>query len=99
VFVSNVRAIVDLVAKQRLPSAGFNEFAEDGGLIGYGVSFVEMCRRAGFFVDAVLKGRKPAGIPVEQATRFEFVLNLNTAKAFGVIIPTSILLRADKVIE
>jgi putative ABC transport system substrate-binding protein len=99
VFVSNVRAIVDLVAKQRLPSAGFNEFAEAGGLIGYGVSFIEMCRRAGFFVDAILKGGKPAGIPVEQATRFEFVLNLKTAKAFGVIMPTSILLRANKVIE
>jgi putative ABC transport system substrate-binding protein len=58
-----------------------------------------MCRRAGFFVDAILKGRQPDNIPVEQATRFEFVLNLKTAKAIGVTVPTSILLRADKVIE
>jgi putative ABC transport system substrate-binding protein len=99
VFISNVRAIVDLVAKQRLPSAGFNEFAEAGGLIGYGASFTEMCRRAGFFIDTILKGGKPAGIPVEQATRFEFVLNLKTAKALGASMPTSIMLRADKVIE
>jgi putative ABC transport system substrate-binding protein len=99
VFISNVRAIVDLVAKQRLPSAGFNEFAEAGGLIGYGASFIEMCRRAGFFVDTILKGGKPASIPVEQATRFEFVLNSKTANALGVIIPTSTLLRADRVIE
>jgi len=73
VFVSNVRAIVDLAAKQRLVLAGFIESAEAGG--------------------------KPADIPVEQATRFEFVLNLKTAKALGVIVPTSFLLRADKVIE
>jgi putative ABC transport system substrate-binding protein len=99
VFVSNVRSIVDLAAKQRLPSAGFIEFAEAGGVIGYGASFIEMCRRAGFFIDTILKGGKPAGIPVEQATRFEFVLNLKTAKALGMIMPTSILLRADNVIE
>jgi putative ABC transport system substrate-binding protein len=99
VFVSSVSAIVDLAAKHRLASAGFVESAEAGGVIGYGASFIEMCRRAGFFIDAILKGGKPADIPVEQATRFEFVLNLRTAKALGVNMPTSILLRADKVIE
>lgn len=99
VFVSNVTAIVDLAAKERLPSAGFNELAEAGGMIGYGASFVDMCRRAGFFVDMILKGGKPADIPVEQATRFEFVLNLKTARTLGRIMPTVILLRADKVIE
>jgi putative tryptophan/tyrosine transport system substrate-binding protein len=99
VFVSNVRAMANLASKQRLPSAGFNEFAEAGGLIGYGASFEEMCRRAGFFVDAILKGGKPAVIPVEQAAKFELVLNLKTAKALGRAMPTFILLRADKVIE
>jgi putative ABC transport system substrate-binding protein len=99
VFVSNVKAIVDLAAKQRLPSAGFIESAEAGGVIGYGASFIEMCRRAGFFIDTILKGGNPAGIPVEQAARFEFVLNSKTAKTLGMIMPTSILLRADKVIE
>jgi putative ABC transport system substrate-binding protein len=99
VFVGNVRAIVDLAAKHRLLSAGFIEFAEAGGVIGYGASFVEMCRRVGFFIDTILKGGMAADIPVEQATRFEFVLNLKTAKSLGVIVPTSILLRADKLIE
>jgi putative ABC transport system substrate-binding protein len=99
VFVSNVRAIVDLAAKHRLLSAGFIEFAEAGGVIGYGASFVEMCRRAGFCIDAILKGRNAVDIPVEQATRFELVLNLKTAQALGVIVPTSILLRADTAIE
>jgi putative ABC transport system substrate-binding protein len=99
VFVSNVRAIVDFIAKQQLPSAGFTEFAEAGGLIGYGPSFVHMCRRAGFFVERILKGDQPEAIPVEQATTFEFVLNLKTAKTLGAIIPVSILARADKVIE
>src|SRR5262245_56746316 len=99
VFVSNVGAIVDLAGKQRLPSAGFVESTEAGGLIGYGASFIEMCRRAGFFIDAILKGVNPAGIPVEQATKFESLVNLKTAKALGVTMPTSILLRADKLIE
>ena len=99
VFVGNVRAIVHLATKHRLLSAGFVESAEAGGVIGYGASFVQMCRRAGFFIHAILKGGKAADIPVEQASRFELVLNLKTAKAFGVIVPTSILLRADRVIE
>ena len=67
VFVSNARAIADLAAKHQLPSAGFNEFAEAGGLIGYGVDILEMYRRAAVFVDRILKGAKPADIPVEQA--------------------------------
>ena len=94
-----MRAIVDLVTTQRLPSAGFKEFADAGGLIGYGPSFTQMCRRAGFFVDAILKGGKPGDIPVEQATKFDFVLNLKAARTLGATMPTSILLRADEVIE
>jgi ABC-type uncharacterized transport system substrate-binding protein len=99
VFVSNARAIADLAAKYRLPSAGFNEFAEAGGLIGYGVDFLEMYRRAAVFVDKILKGAKPADIPVEQATKFAVVTNMKTAKALGLDVPTSLLLRSDEVIE
>jgi putative ABC transport system substrate-binding protein len=99
VFVSNARAIADLAAKQRLPSAGFDEFAEAGGLIGYGVDFLQMYRRAAVFVDKILKGANPADIPVEQATKFVVVFNLKTANALGFDVPTSILLRADRVIE
>jgi putative ABC transport system substrate-binding protein len=91
VFVSNARAIADLAAKHRLPSAGFNEFAEAGGLIGYGVNFLEMYRRAAVYVDKILKGTKPA--------EFAIVANTKTAKALGLEIPQSLLARADEVIE
>jgi putative tryptophan/tyrosine transport system substrate-binding protein len=99
VFVSNARAIAELAAKYRLLSAGFNEFAQAGGLIGYGVNFLEMYRRAAVFVDKILRGVKPADIPVEQATKFAVVTNMKTAKALGLDVPTSLLLRADEVIE
>jgi putative ABC transport system substrate-binding protein len=99
VFVSNARAIADLAVKHRLSSAGFNEFAEAGGLIGYGVDFFEMYRRAGGFVDKILKGAKPADIPVEQATKFVAVINLKTAGALGLNVPPMLLARADEVIE
>jgi putative ABC transport system substrate-binding protein len=99
VFVSNMRAIVDFASTQRLPLAGPKEFAEAGGLIGYGVDFLVMCRRAAFFVGTILKGGEPASIPVEQATKFEVVVNMKTARALGMIMPASILVRADMVIE
>ncbi len=99
VFVSNARAIAELAAKYRLLSAGFNEFAQAGGLIGYGVNFLEMYRRAAVFVDKILRGVKPADIPVEQATKFAVVTNMKTAKALGLDVPTSLLLRSDEVIE
>jgi len=99
VFVSNARAIADLAAKYRLLSAGFNEYAVASGLIGYGVDFLDMYRRAAVFVDKILKGAKPADIPVEQATKFAVVANMKTAKALGLDVPTSLLLRADEVIE
>jgi putative ABC transport system substrate-binding protein len=99
VFVSNARAIADLATKYRLLSAGFNEYALAGGLIGYGVDFLDMYRRAAVFVDKILKGAKPADIPVEQATKFVAVANMKTAKALGLDVPTSLLLRADEVIE
>jgi putative ABC transport system substrate-binding protein len=99
VFVSNARSIADLAAQQRLPSGGFNEFAKAGGLIGYAVDFIEMYRRAAVFVDKILKGVKPADIPVEQATKFEIVVNLKTARALGLDVPPTLLVRADEVIE
>jgi len=99
IFVSNARAIADLAVKQRLPSAGFTEYAEAGGLIGYGIDFLEMYRRAGGFVDKILKGAKPADIPVEQATKFVTVINIRTAKALGLKVPMTLLVRADEVIE
>jgi putative tryptophan/tyrosine transport system substrate-binding protein len=68
-------------------------------MIGYGVSFLEVCRRGAVFVDMILKHAKPTDIPFEQATKFEVVLNMKTAKTLGVIMPTPLILRADRVIE
>jgi putative tryptophan/tyrosine transport system substrate-binding protein len=99
VFVSNTRAIIDLASTQRLASAGSKEFAEAGGLIGYGVDFLEMCRRAAFFVGTILKGGEAASIPVEQPTKFQLIINLKTAKALGLTVPPTLLSRADEVIE
>lgn len=98
-FLGNLRAIADIAANRRLPSTGAKEFAEAGGLIGYGVNFSETFRRAAYFVDRILKGVEPSDLPVEQATRFELVVNLKTAKALGIKIPQQLLLRADNVIE
>jgi putative ABC transport system substrate-binding protein len=94
------RRIVDLVARHRLP-AMFNakEFVELGGLIAYGASLVDLNRRAGRYVDKILKGAKPAYLPIEQPTQFELAINLKTAKALGLTIPPSLLARADEVIE
>jgi putative tryptophan/tyrosine transport system substrate-binding protein len=94
------RRVVELAAKNRLPSVSDGtQFAEIGGLIYYGPSRVELFRRTAAYVDKILKGRKPAELPVEQPTKFEFVINLKTAKALGVTIPQSVLFRADKVIK
>lgn len=95
----NIRKIADLAARHRLPSIGLPELAEAGGLLAYGVDLVQMFRRAAFFVDKILKGTKLGSLPVERATTFELVLNMKTAKALGIKIPQSILVRADRVIE
>ena len=100
VVQSHRTQIVDLAAKSRLP-ATYNvpEFVEDGGLISYGVSVNDLYRRAATYVAKILKGVKPADLPVEQPTKFEFVINLKAAKQIGLTIPQSMLYRADKVIR
>jgi putative tryptophan/tyrosine transport system substrate-binding protein len=96
---ANPRLIAELAAKQRLSSVGFEEFAEGGGLIGYGADFREMYRHAAYFMDKILKGAKPSEIPVEQPTRFELIVNEKTAKALSLTLPSVLLLRADNVIH
>jgi len=96
---ANVRTAGDLTIKKRLPSIGNVEVPQAGGLLGYGVNFPEIFRRAAHFVDKILKGAKPADLPVEQPTLFELVINMKTAKALGIQIPQSVLLRANRVIE
>jgi putative ABC transport system substrate-binding protein len=92
--------IADLAMQHRLPTMfTFRFYVEAGGLMSYGIDAVPIFRRAGSSVAKLLRGAKPADLPVEQPTNFEFALNLKTAKAIGVSVPTSILLRADEVIE
>src|SRR5262252_75654 len=94
------KEIIDFAIQKRLPSMFVaKEWVEAGGLMSYGESLPDMYRRAAHFVDRIFKGAKPADLPVEQVTKFELVLNLKTAKAIGLTIPETILVRADEVIE
>jgi putative ABC transport system substrate-binding protein len=99
-MVDHRHQIVDFAAQRRLPTIyGGPMFVEPGGLLVYAPDFHELWRRAAVYVDRILKGAKPSGLPIEQPTKFELVVNLKTAKALGLTIPPSLLLRADRVIE
>ncbi len=99
-FYSHRIRIVEFASKSRLPAVfTLRGFADAGGLLVYGASYPEMFRRAATYVDKILKGAKPADLPIEQPTKFELVINLKTAKALGLTIPPSLLQRADQVIE
>ena len=98
-FAASFKTIAALAVGNKLPSIGSKEYAEAGGLIGYGVNILSLYRRAAYFVDKILKGSKPADLPIEQPTRFDFVINLKTAKTLGLTVPPTLLARADEVIE
>jgi len=99
-FFASRQRIADLALTHRLPSVvGSKEWAEAGGLISYGADFPDLFRRAAVFVDKILKGAKPADLPMEQPSKFELVINLKTAKALGLTIPPSLLGRADEIIQ
>ena len=98
--ISNRKQIVDLAAKNRLPAIYPRaDFVENGGLMSYGPDRVEPYRRVASMIDKILKGTKPADLPVEQPTKFELVINLKTAKALGLTIPPLVLMRAERVVK
>jgi putative tryptophan/tyrosine transport system substrate-binding protein len=98
--VTNIAPIIEFASKNRLPLVGgWGAWAQAGGLISYGPNVGEMVRQSVVYVDKILKGANPAELPVQQPTRFELVINLRTAKALGLTIPESFLVRADRVIE
>ena len=99
-FFAHAEQIADLARKHKLPTIGRPvEYVKAGGLLAFGVNFPDLWRRAAGFVDRILKGAKPADLPVEQPSRFEVVINLKTARDLGLTIPPSLRLRADHVIE
>lgn len=99
-FNSYLSRIAELAAKSRLPAIyDRTGFVEAGGLMSYGVNLADLSRRAAYYVDQILKGAKPAELPVEQPTKFELIINLKTAKQIGLTIPSDVLVRADRVIK
>ena len=99
-FFAERKRIVELAAKHRLPAIySQKEFVDEGGLMSYGADFDDLYRNAALYVDKILKGTKPADLPVQQATKFEFVINLKAAKQIGLTIPPDVLARANTVIR
>jgi ABC-type uncharacterized transport system substrate-binding protein len=98
-LIANSKTIVELATKRRLPSIAFKEIAEGGGLMAYGVDFVKPFYRAAYFMDKILNGANPNDLPVEQATKFDLVINLQAAKMLGLDLSPTLLARADEVIE
>ena len=99
-FFAERKRIVELAGKHRLPAIYFEkEYANGGGLMSYGADFVDLYRRAAVYVDKILKGAKPADLPVQQATKFEFVINLKAAKQIGLTLPPEFLARANQVVK
>jgi putative ABC transport system substrate-binding protein len=99
-FFAERKRIVELASKYRLPVIyPQKEFVDEGGLMSYGTDFADLFRRAAVYVDKILKGAKPADLPVQQATKFEFVINLKAAKQIGLTIPPDVLARANQVIK
>jgi putative ABC transport system substrate-binding protein len=99
-FFAERKRIVELAVRHGLPAIYFQrEFVDEGGLMSYGVDSVDLYRRAAVYVDKILKGAKPADLPVQQATKFEFVINLKAAKQIGLTLSPEFLARADRVIK
>jgi putative tryptophan/tyrosine transport system substrate-binding protein len=99
-FFAERKRIVELASKYRLPAIYFQkEFVDEGGLMSYGTDHDDLFRKAAHYVDRILKGAKPSELPVEQPTKFEFIINLKAAKQIGLTIPPNVLARADKVIK
>lgn len=98
-FTGEAGKLAALAVRHRLPSVGQVAFAEAGGLIGNGTNQLELFRRAAFFIDQIFKGAKPGDLPIEQSSRFELVVNMNTAAALGIKLPKQLLFRADRAIE
>jgi putative ABC transport system substrate-binding protein len=99
-FIAERKRIVELAGKHRLPAIyPQKEFVDEGGLMSYGADYTDLYRRAAVYVDKILKGAKPADLPVQQATKFEFVINLKAAKQIGLTIPVRVLERANKVLQ
>jgi putative tryptophan/tyrosine transport system substrate-binding protein len=99
-FLAERRQIVELAAKHRLPAIyAQKEYVDAGGLMSYGVDYDDLYRKAAHYVDKILKGTKPADLPVQQATKFEFVINLNAAKQIGLTLPPELLARANRVVK
>jgi len=98
-FITQSTRVAGLAVKHRIPMIGNQEFAESGALLGYGASILDNFRRVGYFVDRIAKGANPATMPIEQPTTFELVVNLKTAKALGITLPPSVMVRAERVIQ